>query len=53
MEKIIEAFNSFFEGQAKVEVKGNELHVTIGSKTLFIALPGVSGGCSRGSSPTA
>ena len=50
MEKLIKQFNIFFDGTAKREIKDNELHITIGAKTLFLSLPEVNGGCSKGSS---
>ena len=53
MEILIEQFNIFFDGKAKLGIKNNELHITIGEKTLFLSLPDIIGGCSRGQSPPA
>ena len=41
---IIERFNSFFEGSAKVVINGNRLEITINGVTLHISLPEVLGG---------
>ena len=50
MEKLIEQFNIFFNGTATIEIKDNELHITMGAETLFLSLPEIVGGCSKGSS---
>ena len=42
-EDIIDEFNSFFEGSAKIVVNGNRLEITIGSQIMIISLPGVIG----------
>ena len=44
MREIIAEFNSFFDGDAKLEIKGKDLEITIGSRTLQIQLPSVVGG---------
>jgi hypothetical protein len=43
MQHIIEEFNSFFEGNAKIELIENNIEITIGSRTLTIQLPCVIG----------
>lgn len=40
---LLARFNSFFEGDAQVEVKENRLEITIGSRIMVISLPSVIG----------
>jgi len=49
MQSIIDNFNSFFKGNAKIEIDKNNLRITIGSQTLIIQLPSVTGAQSKGS----
>ena len=46
MKKLIDEFNDFFKHDAKVVIKGNELHITIGGRTMSIRLPFMVGGSS-------
>lgn len=48
MDKLIDDFNVFFEGFATIKVVGQVLEVTIGSRTLEILLPRVTGGIIKG-----
>jgi len=50
MEHLIERFNSFLQGRAKVEIVGDQLEITIGNETLMISLPQFIGAKSRASS---
>ena len=43
MIKILDEFNTFFEGNVKVVITDNILAITIGAKTLTIKLPGAIG----------
>ena len=52
MEDLIKEFNECFEGDAKIEIVDSEIRITIGSRTLFVSLPEIVGGCSTGSSPS-
>ncbi len=47
MKKIIDEFNSFFEGSAKAVIKDNSIEITIGSQTLIIEPPSVIGAQSK------
>ena len=44
MEELLSRFNSFFEGSAKIEIKGNKMEITINRATLVISLPEILGG---------
>lgn len=43
MQEIVDKFNSLFEGDARAEIKNNDLKITVGSQTLIIQLPSVVG----------
>ena len=45
---LVDRFNSFFEGSAKIEINGSNLEIAIGSQTLIISLPEIIGVDSRG-----
>ncbi len=47
---LLDEFNSFFKGSAEAVIIGNRLEITIGSQTLLISLPEVTGGQSTGQS---
>jgi len=48
-EEFIEKFNEVFEGDAKAEIKSNDLIITIKSRTINISLPGINGASAMGS----
>ena len=48
--KISITLNSFFQGNTEAKVVGDRLEITIGSQTLIISLPEVTGGQSMASS---
>ena len=50
MDKALNEFNEFFEGDAKAEIVDGRLNITIGSRTLVIRLPSVIGVQAKGSS---
>ena len=47
MQDLMDKFNQFFDGAAKVEIVRERLHVTVGTQTLFIDLPHIGGACSK------
>ena len=47
---LLEKFNSFFKGSAKVVINGTRLEVTINNATLIISLPEVVGSNATGQS---
>ena len=47
---LLEEFNSFFEGSAKVVINGTRLEITINNATLIISLPEVVGSNATGQS---
>ena len=47
---LIEEFNSFFKGRARIAIYGDELKITIGSQTLTVSVPQVIGTESMGRS---
>ena len=52
MLNLLDRFNSYFEGDAEAKIVAGRLEITIGNQTLFISLPDIVGGKSRGlSSP--
>ena len=50
MTRLLDQFNRFFKGSAHVVVRDEVLEITVGTQTLRIALPEVTGGESKGSS---
>ena len=48
MDKIMEEFNTFFEGDATAGIVNGKLHITIGSRTLVISLPAIVGAQATG-----
>lgn len=48
MDGLIEQFNEYFDGDAKVKIVAGRLEITIGNQTLFISSPDIVGGKSRG-----
>ena len=50
VEKLLERFNSYFRDTAKATIRGSVLEITIGSQTLRISMPEVTGGESTGPS---
>jgi len=50
MDKLLEEFNSFFNGTASIKITDDRLEITIGSKTLILSLPQIIGIQSKGSS---
>lgn len=45
-EKLLEIFNSFFQGDAEAKIVDDRLEITIGSRTLILSLPTEAGGYS-------
>ena len=48
MENLIDQFNSYFRGSAKVEIVGDRIAITIGNETMSISLPKAVGWSSTG-----
>ncbi len=44
MQELIDKFNEFFGEDAKAQIKGGFLEITVSSKTIVIELPSVVGG---------
>ena len=47
---ILEEFNSFFDGRARIIINGDRIEITIAGTTLIISIPEIIGGDSMGSS---
>ena len=45
-DKIIEIFNSFFQGDAEAKIVDDRLEITIDTRTLILSLPAEVGGYS-------
>jgi hypothetical protein len=50
LEKILDEFNRFFDGQGKAVIINGNLEITIGSQVMVVSLPQVMGWQSKGSS---
>lgn len=40
---VIDVFNDHFKGDAKIEIKSKTLSITVGSRSIEIALPAIIG----------
>lgn len=50
MQKLLDDFNGFFAGSARVVIADDRMEITIGSQTLIISLPQIIGAQAKGSS---
>jgi hypothetical protein len=48
MKELLRQFNQFFKGAARAQIKGKRLEITIGSQTLIVSLPTITGAESKG-----